>query len=543
MKSRFSGTVTATLLNLCALVALPGCALFDVNKMTEKMVQESWKREGEKARQSLEAQQQKQRAQQPSQSEQDRQTLALQTPIKVGEEITGQFASAQLEGNWKGNACNQQMTIAIKVTTRWDKGLNFGSNAKTVDVRGVFRATTQTQQENVRILETGLEGKFERKAGFLTMTSIPKPPTEEELRLRAQKVAEIDQLKMKLGILAGRGHLQEYHATEERINILAVTYNQRVREQSAAAEAALVSFKLDMARNMDGSGWAGIMEGADFDGCEIALVSEGGIRTDKLPSVTGQVALERAHHHYYTKPSPLQVYWLDMASKDAKEEDFFDFGVYYDRQGERSPAYYSRASHYYQILVERNGDARAQGQLARLYESGLGIPKNLEKAQQLYRLAGETRKKALNICTSAPIKNFADRVMKRSQQTGKGAEVLMGIVTGIRVDAMNLRLIAIEPEDVASVDKPFVCTFISKRIDPKVDAELVPDGHYFEGPYGEVRYVDNSLDKAGKMAVASFVQEMAKAVPVISRFRIIPFGNLRYQIVWDSSTRETVELN
>ena len=57
------------------------------------------------------------------------------------------------------------------------------------------------------------------------------------------------------------------------------------------------------------------------------------------------------------------------------------------------PAYYSRASHYYQIVVERNGDARAQGKLARLYENGLGIPKNLEKAQQLYRLAGETRKK------------------------------------------------------------------------------------------------------------------------------------------------------
>ena len=294
---------------------------------------------------------------------------------------------------------------------------------------------------------------------------------------------------------------------------------------------------------MDGSGWAGIMEGANFDGCEIVLVSESGIRTDKLPPVTSQVALARTQHHNYIKPSPLQVYWLDMASKDAKEEDYFDFGVYYDRQGERSPEYYSRAAHYYQFLVERHGDARAQGKLARLYESGLGIPKNLEKAQQLYRLAGETRKKALNVCTSAPIKGFAGRVMERSKQAGKNAEVLMGMVTGIRMDGMNLRLIAIEPEDVASVDKPFVCNFISKRIDPKVDAELVPDGHYIEGPYGEIRYVDNSLDKAGKMVVASFVQEMAKAVPVVTQFRIIPYGNLRYQIVYDSSTRETVELN
>ena len=94
---------------------------------------------------------------------------------------------------------------------------------------------------------------------------------------------------------------------KERILKFDANQRQRMADQSAAAKAALVSFKIDMAKRADGSGWAGIMEGADFDGCEIALVSEGGIRTDKLPPVTSRVALERAQYHNYIKPSPLQA--------------------------------------------------------------------------------------------------------------------------------------------------------------------------------------------------------------------------------------------
>lgn len=483
----------------------------------------------------------------PAGKEQDRKTIESQKPIKAGEGIPVQFADAQLEGNWKGNACNQQMTIAIKMTTRWDRVVSFLDTIKPGEVRGVFRSASQPQQANARIIETGLEGKFDLAGGFLTLTSTPKPPSEEEIQLRVQEINEIEALKFKLPTLSyyavgNQKALDKYHATEERIRTLAATHNQRVQEQSAAAKAALVPFKIDMARNMDGSGWAGIMEGADFDGCEIALFSEGGIRTNKLPPVTSQVALGRAQQHNYIKPSPLQVYWLDIASKDAREEDYFDLGMYYERQGERVPAYYSRAAHYYQILVERHDDARVQGKLARLYENGLGISKNLEKAQQLYRLAGETRKKALKVCTSSATKNFASRMMAQQHETTQGLEFAAGMLTGIQMQSGNSRVIAIEAVDVATMEKRFDCKFVSKRIDPKVNADLVPDGYYIEEPYGNIRYEDNAINKAAATMGAAFFQKLAATVPFNNWVRVEPLGKLQYQLFWKDHFNKADEI-
>ncbi len=512
-------TVSASVLCLWTLTGLSGCMYLTLNPETIAL-----------------------KKRQKEQMRQDRQTMESQKPIKVGEEIPVQFADVLLEGNWKGSACNQQMTIAIKMITRWDRGFNWRNTIQTEDVRGVFRATSQSQQANARIIETGLEGKFDLKAGFLTLTSTPRPPTEEESGLRAQEVAEIDRLKHKLIVFGWRGGPEEYHKMETRINSLVATHNQRVHEQIDAAKAALVSFKIDMARSMDGSGWAGIMEGADFDGCEIMVVSESGIRTDRLPPVTSQVALGRAQQHNYIKPSPLQVYWLDMASKDAKEEDFLDFGMYYERQGERSPKYYSQAANYYQIVVERQGDARAQGKLAHLYENGQGIPKNLDKAQQLYRLAGETRKKDLNVCTSSATKNFASRMMAQQHETTQGLGLAAGMLTGMQMQSGNSRVIAIEAVDVATMEKRFDCRFVSKRIDPKVNADLVPDGYYIEDSLGNIRYEDNAINKAAAVMSAGVLQKLAATMPFNNWVRVEPLGKFQYQLFWKDQFNKADEI-
>jgi hypothetical protein len=122
VKSQFIRSVSAGFLCLCALTALSGCSLFDF----EKLVKESQRKQDEKWRQFIEAQQQLQRKQQqhaPQQSlpdqqaayqkavaeqqaanvrhdqksvitieEQHRQAMESQQPIKVGEQIPEPFA-------------------------------------------------------------------------------------------------------------------------------------------------------------------------------------------------------------------------------------------------------------------------------------------------------------------------------------------------------------------------------------------------------------------------------------------------------------------
>lgn len=481
--------------------------------------------------------------------ERERRVRELQQPIKVGETIPSGFAEAQLRGAWKGSTCKERVTVEVTMSIQGDIGMS-----PTPTVMGVFRSSDRSQEPNARVVQTGLKGQFNRNTGFLTMTSIPKSLTEEEQkeenRLRTQEAAEFNELKRKLDLNMIQAMTESSRVTPdqrervsreygmrgktlaEQMQKISTIQSQRAEAQTSAAKAALVPFQIDMARNMDGSGWAGVIDGVHFDGCEIVLTSEQGVRTDKLPPITSQVALTRAKYQNYPTPVASQGYWLNIAAKDAREEDFFLLGQLYERQGERASENYVRAVDYYRFLVDKNGDARAQGNLGQLYEKGLGIPKNSLEAQRLYNLATATRKKALDVCASPKTKVLASRMMNQAQKNSQVLGLLLQLYSGIRMDLGNIRMIAIEAEDVASVDKPFTCNFMARRIDPRVDAESVADGHYVENQYGNVRYEDNSLDKAFKsLQAASLEQDLSR--PFRNPIRIEPQGNLHYKLIWN----------
>lgn len=148
----------------------------------------------------------------------------------------------------------------------------------------------------------------------------------------------------------------------------------------------------------------------------------------------------------------------------------------------------------------------------------------------LYRLAGETRKRALNVCTSSSTKNFAGRMLAWEDRATQGLEFAAGVVTGIQMKSGNSRVIAIEAVDVATMEKRFNCRFVSKRIDPKVNADLVPDGYYIEEPYGNIRYEDNAISKAAAMMGAAFLQKLAATMPVNNWVRVEPLGKFQCQL-------------
>lgn len=563
MKCCSMRTVGASLLCLCILIGLSGCLdlLLPPHIRALKNQQEEQMRQFKEAQQQMQknqtAEKQHDQTQVVSIEEQDRQAMGSQKPIEAGEQIPESFAQALLVGDWKGtlegdwkeNACDNQTTLELKMATRtegvWDQKI--GGIQK---VKGVFRSSSASQQANPPSFEANVHGQMYLDTGFLSLTS--RISQEEESNMRYQ--IEINKKAIEKaagGLSAGEyegskgKELRKQYEIQEKLE-KDIDKQAEIRK----GKGALGPLRIDVGRNKDGSGLAGVIAGGGFAGCPIVLRSERGFRTDKLPPITREVILARDQNpaYFYGTNYSGTGYWQDLLAKYGKEEDFFLLGEMYEARGKNfpeHPEYYERAVDYYQKVVEKYGDARAQAKLGGLYENGLGVSKNPVKAQELYALARETRKKALGVCVTPASQVFARRMMKEAQSVAAQLGVLLQAYTGWRIDSGNIRVVAIDVVDVASLDKPFYCNFIAQRINPQVDAELVPDGYYYEGPYGDIRYEDNSLKK-GAMRMGAVAMQKIASVPFNQGIRVEPHGKSSYKLIWKDQFiqgSETVMLN
>ena len=66
-------------------------------------------------------------------------------------------------------------------------------------------------------------------------------------------------------------------------------FAERAAAKTAAAKAELVPFTVEIARDNEGKGWSGTIDGSKFQDCEAALVSDHGLTTEKLPPITAQM--------------------------------------------------------------------------------------------------------------------------------------------------------------------------------------------------------------------------------------------------------------
>lgn len=234
--------------------------------------------------------------------------LAAQKPIKAGDTIPQMYAQALLQGAWVGGACHERTVIEIEFATA-NHEAPFSMYVEPADVVGIFRAVDHSAPSQPRIIETGLKGTFDYQKGVLRMEATPRPviPTkaemEEEHRLRDNFAVEMELASHELtygsrgpwGIenvelmKKNRKALEELEAQEAlRRKVKAEEYAAKV----AAAKAELIPFQFSLARDWEGKGWAGTIDGSPFKGCEIRLASKQGITTDKLPAI--QFALQRA---------------------------------------------------------------------------------------------------------------------------------------------------------------------------------------------------------------------------------------------------------
>jgi len=318
--------------------------------------------------------------------------------------------------------------------------------------------------------------------------------------------------------------------------------------------------EIELARDANGKGLAGLIIGEGFDDCsDIELVNENGTTTDELPPITGELAFWRAENLYLDfaqkngskkdlTGSVVKIgeHWLNVAEKLGNTEALFALGQVYEQRGLRAPQYYPRALQYYRSSADKTGDGRAQLALGRMYAEGLGTPANQVEAQRWRNLADKTKKTAAKLCSSPQTIAAIRNIVQKEQAKLGLMNVGLAMMTGIQMDSGNIRLVKISVDDLVSLDKPFICKVEGKRIDPSVDASSVPDFVYGgTDQYGHY-YYDNSLDKAGKTIIAGVTENLLKNLPYVDRFRLEALGGYQYKLSPSNTSRpysETLELH
>ena len=240
----------------------------------------------------------------------EQEALATQTSIRSGEIIPQLYGQALLQGSWAGNACNERVLIEVELATDKHEA-PFSRYVEPADVVGTFRAEDHSTPSRPRIIETGLKGAFTYHEGVLSMEATPRPviPTreeiEEEYRLRDNAAVDIELASNEVTYgPRGPWGIENIEQAEWNRKALEELETQEALRQKAGAEAyaakvaaakaELVPFRFDIARDSEGKGWTGFIDGPNFKGCDIRLASKQGITTDKLPPITRQVALQKA---------------------------------------------------------------------------------------------------------------------------------------------------------------------------------------------------------------------------------------------------------
>ncbi|MDP1947860.1 MAG: hypothetical protein Q8L77_10215 [Nitrospirota bacterium] len=484
----------------------------------------------------------------------------LQRPIREGETIPFPVAHQLLQGTLKGSACKGRVSVEVTLT----EPSVYGVKGSFLEVLGSFRSVDRAKGSAVPVVDTQLKGLFHLNGGFLVMQSIPKPSDPltgtaaiaegwtrggESAKYRAlQSKYDAEWMKHVMEVAKAAPEQRERLMKESseklreltaEIEQLRTQQAQRLQKQkeeadaaAAAAKAALIPLQLDVARDLEGKGWAGSFQGQGFGDCDdIVLASDRGRVTVQLPPITAQAAMRRATPDRNITPSTgSRIYWLTVALKQGDDDALFPLGQLYEQRGASAPDNYARALGYYQTAADKHGDARAQVALSRMYAEGVGTAKNPAEAQRWRQLATETYQAANEACTSKQAYVALMAVVRAEQGKVANVEGLVKGVTGIRVNSGRIVLIRSMAAEVVSLDKPFVCRVAGKRIDPSADASSVPD--YFEVTHanGDITLESNAGEKAVKGLIASMTENFAKNMPYLDQFKIETLGALRYKV-------------
>ncbi|MCI1279470.1 MAG: hypothetical protein LKG23_10865 [Nitrospira sp.] len=397
----------------------------------------------------------------------DQPIFERQEPIKAGTKIPLDFVPGQLEGKWKGIACNEQIHVSYTLrmmerTRTFDRVMNrteMGTISGEITASGLSRSSAST-------LETGLEGSFDRDSGFLRLHASPRlaefiaKEQDAENRLEWEAKKQIDAVRNKSVTRETlNSHLQEVETLQRLENDRLRNVEAEIRQRYQLAKDAVVPFTITLTRDVQGNGWTGVIEGQDFGECQLTVVSQSGRRTDKLPPITGQVALKKVYDLYGERRSHSLAsrYWLERAATDAKEDDFALLGFLFEQDGERSVEQYVRAEKFYRALNESRPDARAQEGLGRLYTKRLVPSGSVEEGKQLSQLAEKTKTQAQSVCESHQFRQAFGLMAMKVRLMQDAGNALSDKLNNPSREPLEMSGVKFRATDIKSMEREFLC--------------------------------------------------------------------------------------
>lgn len=485
----------------------------------------------------------------------DRDPLYAQQLKQQKEEIAGDISSGkrsldaepilkQLKGEYKGSVCNGKTPVEIEITeaVKLDeetRALGYGYKTQPGLVIYLYGNLRMTDPQGKKIA-TNLRGTLNLFGGLLSLHSMTQPTMKDYI---ADVMVTSTQEKGLSVMPPGYLILERAKADVSKLSIYEQKYGTQAQSGGGKPPSPMIPIEINLARDSQGKGWQGSFEAEGFSGCEeLSMVSVNGNSTSIFPPVTRKLAVRYGSG---TQSLMNQIYWLKVIEKiDNDDEVALAIASTYEEMGAKSPQYYQKAVQYYRQNADKIGDVRAQTALARLYREGNGVPKDPVQAAKWQKLADHTNKTSAEICASPTTVKAMYSIMAYIEQKVRAMAFGVSIATGVNANPGKVKLEKISPDKVITLDKPFTCQVIGKYIDPKFDADSVPEYVYAGKDINGVDYYhDNRGDKAVKQMIAGAMEKLAKVFPYHDSFKIVPMGNQKYKINVDQEPGYQFEID
>jgi hypothetical protein len=487
----------------------------------------------------------------PEQQEQERQKAEMQRlaesqrQSKEGaKEIPIGLAQKLLVGTLKGSACNEENSVEINLTGPYSRERHL------LKVGGIFRTFGQAEQPNSAVIEAALEGSFNINTGIFYLWTVPSPPAREtmmeEHQRRKQAMAQFESRNQEFRMEymkflqesrrmtpEERSRIgQELGAKEKLLQDEHYVLLKRNNQPLAQPIPPAISLKMDISRDTVGRGWVGVIERGFNDCHQIVLASEEGSTTSELPPITGEVAFNTARPRGFAWPSIIsQLYWLDIAANQGNIDGHFALGQIYEETGKQAPQDYRRAFQHYRAAADK-GNAPAQSALSRMYANGWGTLRDMKESQRWGKLAESQYSRASKVCVAPKMVKEIDQLMKEQREDPalKTAQVFALVFAQTAVSLGTYQITDITLERLSSIDLPFRCSVIAKRIGMNM-TNFTPSFEYAgTDEYGNRLYRDQRLDKLAKEKITDMANEVAKQ-DFTQSFNVEPQGNQRYKLM------------
>lgn len=376
---------------------------------------------------------------------------------------------------------------------------------------------------------TGTEGDLNKEtyalAGTLTVSSQTHQQFKTELRSSLHSMQ------------AGYGSVTFYAAYS----------GGRQPTLGEAETSILYALRMDLARDANGKGWEGTIEGDNFPACvDLTLISTQGRNTSIFPGPnypyypSGKGGYnEYEYDAAWRKPpkygvvptrtpisSVIQVYWtkkfFDWTKKSAAlhNEQNYATGRIYEKLGKTLPESYPLALQVYLVAAKRLDDVRVYYALSRMYAAGLGTNVDVSESKKWLDQAQAAYLPANDVCISSEVLKMFELQWNEIEQRNQVMNVFGNLFLGTDNDIGQIVIGRIEADELINLQQPFVCKAAIQRIDASFDLGE-PDYYIATGPSGETYYYDNSLAKVSSDLLSSFSNALSRR-PYSDRIKIYP---------------------